>query len=116
MTGQHQFLEGVVGAGLLVASVQADGAALAAQFFPGTHLAGEHRRQLRGVQRGQRVVRMQDDRQSVDGDHLLGIWAAQVAEAGQGANFAVLDGTRGRGEFGVAFEEGGEAGARTVGG
>lgn len=82
----------------------------------GTHLAGEHRRQLRGVQRGQRVVRMQDDRQSVDGDHLLGIWAAQVAEAGQGANFAVLDGARGRGEFGVAFEEGGEAGARTVGG
>ncbi|MNF77964.1 hypothetical protein D3C84_601230 [compost metagenome] len=92
-----------------------DGATLAAELFPGLHLAGEHRGQLRRGQGLQGVGRVQDDGQAVDGDHLFGVLAAQVAEAGQVLDLGILDRARGGGQIGAAVLECGEAGGGAMG-
>ncbi|MNN71236.1 hypothetical protein D3C81_1871550 [compost metagenome] len=54
--------------------------AAAAEVFPGLHLATENVRQLHGVELVQRIVRVKDDRQAIDGDDLFCARAFQVAE------------------------------------
>ncbi|MNI34871.1 hypothetical protein D3C73_888760 [compost metagenome] len=92
--GQHQFLEGVVGARLIIARIQMDRPAVAAERFPGFSFAAEDPGQLLGVELRQRVLRMKDDRQAIDGNHLLGTGALQVPAGGEGQHFAVLDRAR----------------------
>ncbi|MNL42592.1 hypothetical protein D3C87_1650550 [compost metagenome] len=65
----------------------------ATEFFPGLDLATENARQLHGVQLIQRILRVKDDCQAVDGNDLLGAGAFQVAERFETLQFAVLDRT-----------------------
>ncbi|MCY1379202.1 hypothetical protein D9M69_668980 [compost metagenome] len=59
---------------------------------------------------------MEDDRQSVDGNDLFGAGALHIAQADQGAGFAVLDRARRGGQVGVAALQRAEAGAGAMGG
>ncbi|MNP80249.1 hypothetical protein D3C76_1782850 [compost metagenome] len=68
-----------------------NGSAATAEFFPGFHLATENARQLHGVELVQGILRMQDDRQAVDGNHLFGVGAFQVSQRLQVSHLAVLD-------------------------
>ncbi|MNF91341.1 hypothetical protein D3C87_1683760 [compost metagenome] len=63
----------------------------AAEFFPGFDLATENPRQLHGVQLVQRILRVKDDCQAVDGNDLLSARTFQVAERVEAQQFAVLD-------------------------
>ncbi|MNX93433.1 hypothetical protein D3C86_1256150 [compost metagenome] len=65
--------------------------AATADVFPGFHLTTENTRQLQGVELDQRIVRVKDDRQAVDGNDLFGARAFQVTERLQAGQFAVLD-------------------------
>src|SRR3990167_4473398 len=116
MGSQYQFLEGIVGARIVIASVQRDRSGLAAQLRPVLQLAREYLRQLVDAQRAERIARVQDDRQAIDGNDLFGIPALQVAQGRQGAGFTGLDRPRGGGQVGAAVLQGGEAGAGAVGG
>ncbi len=93
-----------------------NGTAGAAQRLPGADFAVEDLRQLRGVQGRQRVLRMQDDCQAVNGDHLLGLGAFQVAQGFKVDQFAVLDRARRRRKVGAGVFKRAEPGAGAMGG
>src|SRR3990167_1808089 len=78
---KYQLLEGVEGAGLVITGVQGNGTGWRTAPRPVADLAGKYLRQLRGVQRRQRIAWMQDDGQAVEGDDLFGAGAFQVAQA-----------------------------------
>src|SRR5690606_5660741 len=114
LAAEHQFLEGVVGARAIIAGKQLDGDVGTAQFAPVAHLTSEQLCHLSDGQGAQRVVRMDDDRQTIDGDDLLRLGAAQVAQLGQGIQFTLLDGPRGGCQVGAGIFQPGEAGAGTM--
>jgi len=88
---QDQFLEGVIGAGAVVAGVNAHRGVHAAQLAPVADIASEQARDLIRAKRADRVVRMHDDGQPVDGDDLFGGRAAEVAQPGESLALAGLD-------------------------
>ncbi|MNN04961.1 hypothetical protein D3C81_1177020 [compost metagenome] len=91
---QDQFLEGVVGTGLIIPRIQMNRPAAAADVFPGFDFATENARQLLGAELSQRIVRVKDDRQAIDGDDLFGTRAFQIAQGCKAHPFAVLDRAR----------------------
>jgi len=85
----------------------------AAECFPGADFTVENLRQLLGVQRIQRVARVEDDGQAVDGDHRC---ARAFRRPGfEVHQFAVFDRAGGGGEVGAGFVQGGKTGAGTMG-
>ena len=90
-SSQHQLLKGIEGAGIVVPGVQADAAGWPAELCPVVDLASKYGRQLIVAQGLQRIARVDDNGQTVEGDHLFGFGAAQIAQRGQFAGFAVLD-------------------------
>src|SRR3990167_4318212 len=116
MGSQYQFLEGIVGPRIVIASVQRDRSGLAAQLRPVLQLAREYLRQLVDAQRAERIARGQDDSQVIDVNDLFGIPVLEVAQGRQGAGFTDLDRPRGGCQVGAAVLQGGEAGAGAMGG
>ncbi|MNE27497.1 hypothetical protein D3C80_1209080 [compost metagenome] len=111
---QHQRLERLEGAGAVVTGVQVDGAASNTQLLPALDLPGENLRQLLSAELRHRVVGVDDNRNAIQADDLLGSGCAQVAQGPQLAYFAVVDRPRGGCQVGLATAEGDEAGAGTV--
>jgi hypothetical protein len=89
-TAEDQFLEGVVGAGVIIPRIQMNAPPRPPRFFPGFDLAAEDPRQLLGVELVQRVLRVKDDGQAVDGDDLLGGRAFQVAERRSSSSLSLI--------------------------
>ena len=71
-----------------------NGPATAAEFFPGFDLATEEACQLLGIELVQRVLRVKDNGQAVDGDDLLGGRAFQITQGSEVNQLAVLDRAR----------------------
>jgi len=71
---------------------------------------------LFSVQGIQRVARVEDDRQAINGDDLLGVGAFQVAEGFEVHQFAVFYRPGGGGEVGTGFFQRGKPGAGAMGG
>ncbi|MND85646.1 hypothetical protein D3C80_775800 [compost metagenome] len=115
VAAEDQFLEGVVGPGLIIPCIQMNRPAATANVFPALHLATENARQLHGVELVQRIVRMKDDRQAIDGNDLFGARAFQVTERLQAGQFAVLDRARRGGQIGAGCFECSETGAGAMG-
>ena len=61
-----------------------------AQLLPAADLAAENLRQLFGVELSERVARVKNDRQAIDGDDLLGVRAFQVAQTLKIDQLAIL--------------------------
>ncbi|MNF88090.1 hypothetical protein D3C84_705760 [compost metagenome] len=112
---EDQILERVVRAGLIIPRIQMNCPTVSADFFPGFGVATENTRQLGGVELMQRIVRMKDDRQAVDGDDLFGRGGFQIAQGFEAGQFAVLDRARRRGKLGGAGFQCSETGAGAVG-
>ena len=82
---------------------------------PVTDFTGKNARQLVRAQLAHRVVGVHDHRHAINGDHLLGLGAFQVAQAVQGHQFSVLDRSRGGRQVRFAVFQCGEAGGRAMG-
>ncbi|MNE50724.1 hypothetical protein D3C80_1453160 [compost metagenome] len=113
---QYQFLESVIGARPVIPGIQVHWPADATELFPGGRFTAEDLCQLVGVQLGQWIVRVKDNGQAIDGDHMLGVGGFQVAKGLEVHPFAVLDWARGSSQVGAGVVQGNKAGAGAVGG